>query len=110
MKQPLELRFIGVEPTPALEAAARDKAAALDRFNPSIMSCRVTVELADRHRHQGKTFRVRIDVTVPGHEMSVDRVHDEDAYVALRDAFDDARRQVEEAADRARGHVKTHGS
>jgi ribosomal subunit interface protein len=108
MKQPLELRFIGMEPSEAVESAARTRAEKLDRFRPDIMACRVTVELADRHRHQGKTFAVRVDVTVPGHELSVDRVHDEDVYVALRDAFDDMKRQLQDSLRRVRGDVKAH--
>lgn len=108
MKQPLDLRFIGMEPSEAVEAAARAKAAKLDRYRPDIMSCRVTIELADKHRHQGRTFSVRLDLTVPGHELSVDRVHDEDVHVALRDAFDDMTRRLEDSVRRDRGDVKEH--
>lgn len=108
MRQPLELRFIGMEPSDAVESAARAKAEKLDHFRPDIMACRVTVELADKHRHQGKTFAVRVDATVPGHELSVDRVHDEDVYVALREAFDDMKRQLQDSMRRVRGDVKAH--
>ena len=108
MKQPLELRFIGLEPSEAVESAARAKAAKLDHFRPDMMACRVTIELADRHRHQGRTFSVRVDVTIPGHELSVDRVHDEDVYVALREAFDDMKRQMQDSLRRVRGDVKAH--
>ncbi|HEY6024273.1 MAG TPA: cold shock domain-containing protein, partial [Pseudolabrys sp.] len=45
---------------------------------------------------------------VPGHEVVVDRDHDEDIYVALRDAFNAAARQLEEVARTQRGDVKTH--
>lgn len=108
MKQPLELRFIGMEPSEAVESAARAKAAKLDHFRPDLMACRVTVELAAKHQNQGKTFAVRVDVTVPGHELSVDRVHDEDVYVALREAFDDLKRQLQDSARRVQGQVKAH--
>lgn len=97
MKQPLELRFIGMAPSEALDSAARAKAAKLDQFRPDIMACRVTIELADRHRQQGRTLAVRVHVSLPGQELSVDRVHDEDAYVALRDAFDDMKRQLQDS-------------
>jgi ribosome-associated translation inhibitor RaiA len=43
---------------------------------------------------------VRIDLKVPGKEIVVNRDHDEDIYVALRDAFDVARRQLEDHARR----------
>ena len=108
MKLPLQIRFLGLEPSEAVEAAARHKAEKLDHFHPDLMSCRVTIELSDKHRHQGRAYAVRIDVTLPGHELSVDRVHHEDVYVALRDAFDDMTRQVEDQWRRTRGHEKLH--
>lgn len=108
MQQPLELRFIGMERSDAVEQAAREKAARLDQFRPDIMTCRVTIELSDKHRHQGRTFSVRIDVTVPDHELTVDHQHDEDVYLALRDAFDAMKRQLQDAMRRAQGHVKQH--
>ncbi|HVO08853.1 MAG TPA: HPF/RaiA family ribosome-associated protein [Burkholderiaceae bacterium] len=108
MKQPLEVRFLGLEPSPAVEAAARAKAAKLDQFRGDLMSCRVTIELAHKHKHQGQPFAVRIDATMSGRELCVDRVQHEDVYVALRDAFDDMKRQIEESAQRARGEEKLH--
>lgn len=108
MKQPLQIRFLGIEPSDAVESAARRKADKLDTFCPDIMSCRVSIEQTHKHRHQGRPFVVRVDVTLPGHELSVDRVHDEDVYVALRDAFDDMKRQLEDAVRRSRGQEKLH--
>jgi ribosome-associated translation inhibitor RaiA len=108
MKQPLQIRFLGMEPSDAVESAARKKAEQLDRFCPDLMSCRVTIEQTHKHQHQGRPFAVRLDVRLPDHELSVDRVHDEDVYVALRDAFDDMKRQVEDSVRRTRGQEKLH--
>ena len=108
MKLPIQIRFVGMEPSEAVESAARKKAEKLDQFCPDIMSCRVSIEEAQKHQHQGRPFAVRVDVTVPDHELSVDRVHDEDVYVALRDAFDDMKRQVEDVVRRTRGQEKLH--
>lgn len=108
MKQPLQIRFVGMEPSEAVESAARSKAEKLDHFRPDVMACRVTIELSDKHRHQGRSYAVRLDVTVPDHELTVDRVHDEDVYVALRDAFDDMKRQLEDSVRRVRGQEKLH--
>jgi ribosome-associated translation inhibitor RaiA len=49
---------------------------------------------------------VRIDVTVPGREIVINHDHDEDVYVALRDAFDAARRQLEDYARIRRGETR----
>ena len=96
MKLPLQVAFLGMEPSAAVEAAAREKAARLDHFSPDIMSCRVEIDLSHKHKHQGRPYAVRIHLTLPRHELTVDRVENEDVYVALRDAFDNMRRQVRE--------------
>lgn len=108
MKQPVQISFLGMEPSPAVESAARGKADKLDRFSPDLMSCRVTIEQTQMHRHQGRPFAVRVEATLPGLELNVDRAHDEDVYVALRDAFDDMKRQIEDAVRRTRGQEKVH--
>ena len=108
MKLPLDLRFTGIAPSPALEEAVKGKVAQLDRFGADVIGCRVTIEQEHKHSHQGRPFSVRIDVTLPGQELAINRVQDEDAYVALRDAFDAARRRLEESLRIRRGEVKQH--
>ena len=77
------------------------------------MSCRVAVEAPHKHHHKGKLYHVRINITVPDKELVVSREPDqhhahEDVYVAIRDAFDAMRRQLEDYARRRRGKVKRH--
>lgn len=108
MKQGLNLQFQGMGPSEAIETAVREKAAKLDRFRDDLMSCRVVVEQVHKHQQQGRQFAVRIDVTLPGHELIVDHVQDEDVYVALRQAFDGMKRRIEDGARRDRGQVKQH--
>ena len=102
MTQILDIRFIGMEPSEAVASAAQEKATKLELFCPEITACRVAVELPHRHRRQGRSFAVRIDVTLPGHELAVSRIEDEDVYVALRDAFDGMTRQLDETMRRKR--------
>lgn len=92
----------------ALEDAIRRRVARLDKLHPNVASCRVVVEQLGRHRNSGNEFAVRLDVHVPGVEFAVTHRHDEDVYVALRDAFDAAERRIEDLARIARGDVKTH--
>ncbi|MGE5115316.1 MAG: HPF/RaiA family ribosome-associated protein [Betaproteobacteria bacterium] len=108
MIQPPDIRFLGLEPSDAVEAAAREKALKLEQFVPDLMACKVTIELLHKHRQQGRPFAVRIDVTLPGRELMVDRVQDEDVYVALRDAFDSMKRQLQDRVRRVRGQEKQH--
>jgi cold shock CspA family protein len=53
-------------------------------------------------------YSVRIDLTVPGKELAISRQENEDAYVAVRDAFDAAARLLDEHTRQQRGDVKTH--
>lgn len=108
MKLPLQVVFLGMAPSPAVEAQAVRRAQALDRYAGNLMACRVEVAQLQKHRHQGQPFGVRIQLTLPGHHLSVDHVQHEDVYVALRDAFADIRRQLQDVVRRDRGEVKLH--
>ncbi len=108
MQIPLQITIRDVGPSETLETHIRDKAKKLDEFFDHIMSCRVVVEVPHKHHHQGKQFNVRIDISVPGSEIVVNRDHAEDVYVALRDAFDAAKRQLEDYARKLHGNVKVH--
>lgn len=108
MQIPLQITIHDMPHSEALEALIRDKVKKLDSLFAHVTSCRVVVEMPHRHQHQGKQFNVRIDLDVPGNEIIVNRDHDEDVYVALRDAFDAARRQLEDYVHRLRRETKTH--
>jgi ribosomal subunit interface protein len=108
MQTPLQITVHNLARSDALEAHIREKAGKLEEFHPQITSCRVTVEDLGKHHHQGRQFRVRIDVRVPGREVVANRDHHEDVYVALRDAFDSVKRQLEETVRVRRGDVKAH--
>lgn len=100
MQSPLQITFRHMETSPALEVQIRRRAAELDRLYGRIIGCHVVVECQHRHPHQGKLFEVRVELTLPGAEIAIGRdpgnnhAH-EDAHVAVRDAFDAARRRVE---------------
>ena len=108
MHIPMQITIRDIEHSEALESRIRDKAKKLDEFFEHIMSCRVVVEMPHKHQHQGKQFNVRIDLGVAGGEIVVNRDHAEDVYMALRDAFDAAKRQLEDYVRKIRGNVKKH--
>jgi len=112
MQIPLQVSFRHMEHSDSIETLVREKAAKLDTFADHIMSCRVVVEPAAKHHLHGNLYEVRIDLTVPDEEIAVTREPSEhteyrDIRVALRDAFDSARRQLEDYVRRKRGFVKT---
>ena len=103
------ITFRHLDPSPALEAKVREYAEKLDKYYDRIMSCRVIIEAQHRHHHKGNLYHVRFDVTVPDHEIVVNRApakhHEhEDVYVAIRESFEAARRQLQDYARRKRDH------
>jgi cold shock CspA family protein/ribosome-associated translation inhibitor RaiA len=112
VRLPLQITFRHMEPSPALETRIRELAARLDKFSSEIMHCHVIVEGPPKHPQQGGLFQVRIDLTVPEKEIAISRTHPihhshEDAYIALRDAFRAARRQLEDYERERQAPAKT---
>jgi ribosomal subunit interface protein len=103
------IKLKDVPPSDAIEARITDRVSRLGRFYDRIMGCRVTIEQTQRRHHQGKLFNVRVDLTVPGSELVINRDENVDLYVAIRDAFDAAERKLESFARKQRGEVKSHG-
>ena len=102
MSFPLQITFRDFEATPSLEQAIRRWASRLERTDAQIERGQVVIAQPHQHHRQGRHFHVRIALTVPGGEVVVSRECDEDAahedaYVAIRDAFRAARRQLQAA-------------
>lgn len=115
MQTPLQIAFRNFERSEAIAAKIEERANKLESFYDGIIGCRVTVEALHKHHRQGNHYHVRVTVTVPGAELVADREPDEhyaysDVYVAIRDAFDAMRRQLEDYARQRRRQVKLHES
>ena len=82
--------------SPALTERITELARKLEDRNPRVTGCRVAVE-ADTHRAGTRhSFEVRVDVQVAGApDCVVNRHHDKDVFVALRDAFMAVERQLD---------------
>jgi len=112
MELPLEITFRGMDASDAIRASIERRAAQLDRFFAGIQRCRVVVEAPHRHQRKGRIYRVRVELAVPGEDLFVARESSqhaphEDVYLAIHDAFSEARRQLQDYARRRRGKVKT---
>ena len=124
------ITFRDVERTDALETEILTRLRKLEMYYPRLMGCRILVEMVQRHHEAGNRYHVRIDLTVPGEEIVVaheaglhataqdvdaerlTKVAESDperkhARVAIREAFDIARRRLQDYARRQRGTVKT---
>jgi ribosome-associated translation inhibitor RaiA len=104
------VEFHGLDRSEAVEQDAFAKAEALARYFDRIVMCRVTIEAPHRHQHKGEHYRVRFDLTIPGAEIVAGReptesAGHEDVYVALRDAYRAARRQLKDNVQRRRNRL-----
>ena len=110
MQIPVQITVRDIPQSEAVETRIRQKVQKLEEFYAHIISCRVVLEAPHRHKQQGKEYTLRIDIGVPGHEIVVNRDHHEDVYVALRDGFDSAKRQLGEYVHRTRRETKKHAA
>ena len=136
MRHPLRVTFHDVAQSAAAKNYVRERVAKLESFCERITSCHVTIEAPHRHHRKGKAFQVRIDLKVPGREIVINRAPNrlsvgrgsraeadrqisenhrpskhgahEDLYVAIRDAFNAAGRQLQDHVRRQSGAIKAH--
>jgi len=112
MAFPLSVIFRDMEPSPAVDEFVRQWAGKLAHVYDRIERGHVVIERPHQHHHRGQRVHVTVTLAVPGPDIIVSRDHaldgaHEDVYVAVRDAFHAARRQLEDHARRMRQDVKT---
>jgi cold shock CspA family protein/ribosome-associated translation inhibitor RaiA len=99
----------GVELAPDQEALIREAVAGLERFFTRLVACRVVVTVPHRRpRHEAVSWTVRLSLVVPGGELAITRQAKPSFREALEDAFDAARRRLQDYARELRGDVKPH--
>jgi ribosome-associated translation inhibitor RaiA len=130
MTRPLQVTFRNMAVAPSLEEEVRARAAWLETFYTQIVGCRVLIEFPHRHQTRGRPIHIRVELSVPGEDIVVNQEttrhftfgdalsevahkalagHPDhrDVVVAIHDAFDAARRRLEDFARRQRADVKT---
>jgi ribosomal subunit interface protein len=114
MQKPLRLSWHGVEPSDALGALVSEEVEKLERLSARITGCDVTLEAPSHHHRQaGSQYRVRIELSVPGGRLVVGRDPPRtrkhaDLYAAVKAAFRQAARQLEDHVRRLDARVKAH--
>ncbi len=102
MQTPLQITFKEMKHSDAIANQLRERVAWLERFWPQMISCRVVVRGVHQRHHSGSLqYEIGITLRVPGKEIAVSQHPTEakqhyDLQVAIRDAFDSARREVED--------------
>lgn len=109
---PIEVTFRNMDRSDALEAEARRRAQKLATLWSGVISCRIVGEATQRSPAQpvAKFFLFRIEVAVPGEDIHASNdIHKEesarDPYLAMRDAFDAAERQLLDRVGRLRARA-----
>lgn len=120
MRDSFQVTFRNMSAHPALSEAVRARAEWLGSFHPDVAGCRVALAFPHRHNKHGRPFSVHIQLSIPGEDVTVsheallhrspepleaDAAGDDhrDAVAAINDAFDVARRRLEDAARKRRG-------
>ncbi|WP_242347034.1 HPF/RaiA family ribosome-associated protein [Anaeromyxobacter terrae] len=114
MQKPIEIGWRNVTPSQAVATLIQAEAARLERASDRIVGCTVMLEAPSRHhRHSGGQYRVRLEVSIPrgrivvGRNPTATETH-EDLYAVVKQAFREARRQLEDRVRRLDGRVKAH--
>jgi ribosome-associated translation inhibitor RaiA len=113
MTVPLQITFRDLPSSAAVEQQIREQTEHLERVFDRLTACRVIVEGRHRPQRAGRVAHLCIELTLPGRVITVGRgaaefeAHD-DVFVAVRSAFDAARRRLDRHARRRRGEVKSH--
>lgn len=114
MQVPPEISFRNMEPSAEVEGDVREHVAKLEEVYDRITSCKVVVEAPNQGAPASEPYHVRIYLSVPQHDVVVDRdpgnrqAHQRNLHLAIHDAFQAARRQLKDVAERLRGETKTH--
>jgi cold shock CspA family protein/ribosome-associated translation inhibitor RaiA len=108
---PLQVQFRNMDESDFVYNAVWDHAERLEIFFNRITSCQVIVSLPHRHKHRGNIYTVQLRLHVPGGDVYISTTGEknhahEDVYVAVRDAFDAAKRKLEDVIRQRRGFVK----
>lgn len=112
MQFPPEVAFRGFEADEWLKDTVQQEITKLDDYFDRIIGCRVMVELPHQRREEGNPYHVRIELSVPGRNLVVNRStmarerERETQMTALDEAFAAIRRRLEDYVRELRGDVK----
>ncbi len=96
---PTKITFHGLDRSLAVEGLVEQWISKITRVAGEVSRCEVVIESPHRHHRHGRRFHIRLELDRPGgivvvdHDRGADGAH-EDIYVAIRDAFVAARRQL----------------
>jgi ribosomal subunit interface protein len=106
MQTPLQLTFRSIAHSDALAIHVNRRVVKLERLFDRIISCHVVLELDGHHRTGGESYRVTINLGLPGHEILVSYPSKLGFVDGAREtadrAFDEVERKLEDWVKRRR--------
>lgn len=99
MSNEFQVVFHNIDQSAALTENVNKRIQKLQRFSNDIIGGRVVLDSPHNNHHKGKVFSVTLEIHTSGKEVIVkqgqhDKPAHEDIYVAVRDAFNAAERQL----------------
>lgn len=99
MSNEFQVVFHNIDQSAALIENVNKRIEKLQRFSNDIIGGRVVLDSPHNNHHKGKVFSVTVEIHTSGKEVIVrqgqhDKPEHEDIYVAVRDAFNVAERQL----------------
>lgn len=99
MSNEFQIVFHNIDQSDALTDSVNKRVEKLRRYNGDIIGGRVVLDSPHNNHHKGKVYSVTLELRTPNKEVVVTQEqHDnhahEDLYVAIRDAFNAAERQL----------------
>jgi ribosomal subunit interface protein len=99
MSNEFQVVFHNIDPSDAVHDSVQKRIEKLRRFSNGIIGGRVVLDSPHNNHHKGKVYSVAIEIHTAGKPVVVTQEqHDnhahEDLYVAIRDAFNAAERQL----------------
>lgn len=99
MTNEFQIVYHNIDQTEAISEAVQKRIDKLERYCDQIITGRVVLDCPHNNHHKGKVYSVTLEIHTPVLEVRVNQdQHDnhahEDLYVAIRDAFNVAERQL----------------
>ena len=115
MTNDFQIVFHNIEQSTSISDAVNKRISKLQRFCDRILAGRVVLDSPHNNHHKGKVYSVGLEIHIPSKEVRVNQEqHDnhahEDLYVAIRDAFDAAERQLKAIHKKHRTERNHHSS
>jgi len=99
MSNEFQVVFHNIDHSDAIVEAVNKRISKLERYCDQIIAGRVVLDSPHNNHHKGRVYSVGLEIHTPQKEVRVNQdQHDnhahEDLYVAIRDAFNAAERQL----------------